>query len=70
MNDILSNNFEMNDFGVTIVILNIKLLREGINGVTFLQPHYVGKVLGHFGYSDCKRTPTPYDPSVLLRKNP
>jgi len=70
VNDIFSNNFEMNDFEVTNVILNIKLPREDIGGITFLQPHYVGKVLGHFGYSDCKRTPTPYDPSELLRKNP
>jgi len=54
----LSNNFEMKDLGVTNVIINIKMLREGIGGVTFLQPHYVKKVLGHFGYSDCKTTPT------------
>ena len=27
------------------------------------------KVLSRFGYSDCKPSPTPYDPSVLLRKN-
>jgi hypothetical protein len=59
----------MKDLGVTNVIINIKMVREGIGGVTFLQPHYVEKVLGHFGYSDCKTTPTLYDPSVLLRKN-
>ena len=26
-------------------------------------------MLNRFGYSDCTSTPTPYDPSVLLRKN-
>jgi hypothetical protein len=64
--DFLSNNFEMKDLGV---ILNIKLLREGNGGVTLLQSHYVEKVSSHFGFSDCKPASTPYDPSVLLRKN-
>ena len=27
------------------------------------------KVLCRFGFSDCEPAPTPYDPSVLLRKN-
>ena len=70
MKDFLSSNFEMKDLGEADVILNIKLLREENGGVTLLQSHYVKKVLSHFGYSDC--TPahlTPYDPSVLLRKN-
>jgi hypothetical protein len=65
----LSNNFEMNDLGEANVILNIKLLREGDGGVTLLQSHYVEKVLSRFGFSDCQPAPTPYDPSVLLRKN-
>ena len=29
----------------------------------------VEKVLNCFGYSDCESSPTPYDPSVTLRKN-
>jgi hypothetical protein len=65
----LSNNFEMKDLGEADVILNIKLLREGDGGVNLLQSHYVEKVLSHFGFSDCQPAPTPYDPSVLLRKN-
>ena len=69
VNDFLSNNFEMKDLGVADVILNIKLQREGNGGVTLLQSHYVEKVLTRFGYSDCQPAPTPYDPSVLLRKN-
>ena len=67
--DFLSNNFEIKDLGEADVILNIKLLREGNGGVTLLQSHYVEKVLSPFGYSDCTPISTPYDPSVLLRKN-
>jgi hypothetical protein len=66
--DFLSNNFEMKDLGEADVILNIKLLREE-NGVTLVQSHYVEKVLNRFGYSECTPSPTPYDPSLLLRKN-
>ena len=65
----LSQSFEMKDMGVADVILNIKLLRDGNGGVTLVQSHYVEKILSHFGYSDCKSAPTPYDPSVMLRKN-
>jgi hypothetical protein len=68
--DFLSNNFEMKDLGEADVILNIKLLRqEGNGGVTLVQSHYVEKVLSHFGFSDCAPAPTPYDLSVILRKN-
>ena len=59
----------MKDLGVADVILNIKLLRDGNGGITLLQSHYVEKVLSRFGYSDYKSSPTPYDPSMLLRKN-
>jgi hypothetical protein len=66
----LSNNFEMKDLGVADVILNIKLHREEENGgITLVQNHYVEKVLSRFGYSECSLAPTPYDPSVSLRKN-
>jgi hypothetical protein len=34
-----------------------------------VQSHYVEKVLSRFGYSECEPTPTPYDPSNLLKKN-
>ena len=59
----------MKDLGEADVILNIKLLREGIGGVTLLQSHYVEKVLSHFGFSDYQPAPMPYDLSVPLRKN-
>ena len=67
--DFLSRCFEMKDLGVADVILNIKLLRDENGGITLLQSHYVEKVLSRFGYSDCTPSPTPYDASVLLRKN-
>jgi hypothetical protein len=51
--------------GEADVILNIKLIKEE-NGVTLTQPHYVEKVLSHFGYKESKPSPTPYDPSLFL----
>jgi hypothetical protein len=59
----------MKDIGVADAILNIKPQREGNGGVTIVQSHYVEKILSLFEYSDCKSAPTPYDPSVILRKN-
>src|SRR4051812_23055811 len=59
----------MKDLEVADVILNIKLLRGDDGGITLLQSHYVEKILSRFGYSECKTSPTPYDPSVLIRKN-
>src|SRR3954471_12920327 len=59
----------MKELGVADVILNIKLLKDDNGGITLLHSHYVEKILSRFGYSDCNSSPTPYDPSVLLRKN-
>jgi hypothetical protein len=56
----------MKDLGVVDVILNIKLLKDDDGGITLLQSHYVEKILSHFGYSDCKSSLTPYDPSMLV----
>jgi hypothetical protein len=67
--EFLSQNFEMKDLGEADVILNIKLVREGDDGVTLLQSHYVEKVLSRFDYSDWKSTPTPYDASMILKNN-
>jgi hypothetical protein len=39
------------------------------SGITLSQSHYVEKVLSRFGYMDSKPSPTPYDPSMTLRKN-
>lgn len=64
----LCKSFDMKDLGEADVILNIKLIK-GENGITLTQSHYVEKVLSRFGYKDSKPSPTPYDPSVILRKN-
>ena len=66
--DFLSQSFEMKDLEAD-VILNIKLVKESNGGVTLTQSHYVEKVLSRFGYSDYKPVSTPYDASVVLRKN-
>jgi hypothetical protein len=67
--DFLSHCFEMKDLGVADVILNIKLLKDDDGGITLLQSHYLENILSPFGYSNCKSSPTPYDPSMLVRKN-
>ena len=64
----LSKSFDMKDLDETDVILNIKLIKNE-NGITLSQSHYVEKILGRFGYVNSKPSPTPYDPSVILRKN-
>ena len=64
----LSKSFDMKDLGEANVILNIKLIKDE-SGITLLQSHYVEKVLSRFGFMDSKPSPTPYDPSMTLRKN-
>jgi len=61
-------SFDMKDLGEANVILNIKLIKNE-SGITLLQSHYVEKVLSRFGFMDSKPSPTPYDPSMTLRKN-
>ena len=58
----------MKDLGEADVSLNIKLVKDE-SWITLLQSHYVEKVLSQFGFMDSKPSPTPYDPSVTLRKN-
>jgi hypothetical protein len=57
----------MKDLGPADVILNIKLMKNE-NGITLSQSHYTEKVLSHFGFAQCKITPTPYDASVKLQR--
>ena len=64
----LSKCFDMKDLGEADVILNIKLIKDD-SGITLTQSHYVEKVFSRFGFIDSKTSPTPYDPSVTLRKN-
>lgn len=51
------------------IILNCKLLKRDEGEIILVQYHYVDKFLSHFGYSDYKQAPIPYDLNVLLRKN-
>jgi len=64
----LSKSFDMKDLGEANVILNIKLIKND-SGISLLQFHYVEKILSWLGFMDSKPSPTPYDPSVTLRKN-
>jgi hypothetical protein len=64
----LCQSFDMKDMDDADVILNIKLIK-GENEITVMQSHYVEKVLSCFGYKESKPSPTPYDPSLVLRKN-
>lgn len=57
--DLLCNNFKIKYLWEGDVILNITLSIEGENiEVTLVQLYYVEKVPSHFGYSDCRPTPT------------
>ena len=67
--DFLSQSFEMKDLEEADAILNIKLVKESNGGMTLTQSHYVENVLSRFGYIDYKPVSTPYDGSVILRKN-
>jgi hypothetical protein len=67
--DFLSQKFEMKDLGEADVILIIKLIKGENGGVTLSQTHYVEKMLSRFGYNNSKPAPTPYDASLVLRKN-
>jgi hypothetical protein len=67
--DFLSQKFEMKDLGDADVILNIKVIKGENGGVTLSQTHYVEKMLSRFGYINSKPMPTPYDASLVLRKN-
>jgi hypothetical protein len=67
--DFLSQKFEMKDLGEADVILNIKLIMGENGGVTLSQTHYVEKMLSQFGYNNSKPAPTPYDASLVLKKN-
>jgi hypothetical protein len=64
----LYQNFDMKDLGEADVILNIKLIK-GENEMILKQSHYVENILNRFGFSDSKDFPTPFDPSLKLRKN-
>jgi hypothetical protein len=64
----LCQSFDMKDLDEADVILSIKLIK-GKNEINLTQSHYVEKILSHFGYKYNKPSPTPYDLSLVLRKN-
>jgi hypothetical protein len=64
----LCQSFDMKDMDDADVILNIKLIK-GENRITLMQSHYVEKVQSCFGNKDSKPSSTPYDHSLVLRKN-
>jgi hypothetical protein len=64
----LCQSFGMKDLGEADIILNIKLIK-GENGIILTQSHYMKKFLIHFGYKDCKPSPTSYDHNLILQKN-
>jgi hypothetical protein len=64
----LCQSFNMKDLIEADVILNNKLI-ERENEITLTQSHYVKKFVSHFGYKDNKPSPTPFDLSLVLRKN-
>jgi hypothetical protein len=64
----LCQNFGIKNLGETDVILNIKPIK-GENGIILKQSHYVENILNQFGFSDSKASPTPFDPSLKLRKD-
>ena len=63
----LSKSFDIKAMGEDDVILNIKLIKDE-SGFTLFQSHYVEKVLSRFNFMDSKPSPTPYDPSVIVKK--
>jgi hypothetical protein len=64
----LSKSFDIKDQEEADVILNIRLIKND-SVITLLHSHYVEKILIRFGFIYGESSPTPYDPSVLLRKN-
>jgi hypothetical protein len=64
----LCQNFGIKNLGEADVILNIKSIK-GENEIILKQSHYVENILNQFGFSDSKASPTPFDPSLKLRKD-
>jgi hypothetical protein len=61
----VSKSFDMKDLGEANMILNNKMIKVD-GGIILSQSHYVKKVLKRFGFFDCKPSPTPYGPIVIL----
>ena len=65
----LSANFKMVDFGAVNIVLGIKVRRDLINGITFIdQEEYAEQVLKRFNMQDCKGVDTPMTTGVKFSK--
>ncbi|KAD6453934.1 hypothetical protein E3N88_08640 [Mikania micrantha] len=64
----LSSKFEMKDLGEADVILGVKIKRTW-NGISLCQSHYIEQMLKKFDCFELNPVKTPYDPSILLKKN-
>lgn len=71
VNDVKSyllKKFDMKDLGEANIILGMKLEKTSI-GFTLNQTSAIEKMLKKFNYFSCKPVLTPYDPSLILKKN-
>nr|KAJ0226392.1 hypothetical protein LSAT_V11C100008470 [Lactuca sativa] len=64
----LSSSFEMKDLGEADVILGIRI-KQGNNGISISQSHYIEKILKKFNFENCSPISTPIDPSLKLLPN-
>nr|KAJ0200300.1 hypothetical protein LSAT_V11C600326060 [Lactuca sativa] len=64
----LSSSFEMKDLGEAEVILGIRI-KQGNNGISISQSHYIEKILKKFNFENCSPVRTPIDPSLKLLPN-
>nr|KAJ0199050.1 hypothetical protein LSAT_V11C600338430 [Lactuca sativa] len=64
----LSSSFEMKDLEQAEVILGIRI-KQGNNGISISQSHYIEKILKKFNFENCSPVSTPIDPSLKLLPN-
>jgi len=57
-----SSKFSMKDLEETIVMLDIKIIRNN-DYIFLIQCHYIEKVLGRFKYHDCSPVATHFYPT-------
>nr|KAJ0211662.1 hypothetical protein LSAT_V11C400220750 [Lactuca sativa] len=64
----LSSGFEMKELGEAEVILGIRI-KQGNNGISNSQSHYIEKILKKFNFENCFPVSTPIDPTLNLLPN-
>ena len=65
---VLSNNFDVKDFGAADIILEIKIIRT-LDGISLSQSHYVDKMIERFKEHRIKENTDIFLPHIHLRKN-